>query len=96
MRLTYRTIRVLTAIGARPGSSNREIGEAAGMEDQGQISKLLTRLAKLELIENSWTGEARGAPNAWVLTSKGAEIECATGAASRERAADKADSAGIR
>jgi AcrR family transcriptional regulator len=79
MRLTYRTVRVLMAVAARPGSSNREVGLAAGMQDQGQISKLLTRLAKLGLIENGPAGLARGAPNAWVLTSKGAEIEQALG-----------------
>jgi AcrR family transcriptional regulator/DNA-binding MarR family transcriptional regulator len=79
MRLTYRTVRVLTAVAARPGSSNRDIGAAAGMQDQGQISKLLTRLSKLGLIENGPAGQARGAPNAWVLTGKGREIEQAVG-----------------
>jgi AcrR family transcriptional regulator len=79
MRLTYRTVRVLMAVAARPGSSNREIGLAAGMQDQGQISKLLTRLAKLGLIENSPVGLARGAPNAWLLTPRGRDIEHAIG-----------------
>ncbi len=79
MRLTYRTVRVLTAVGARPGSSNREVGLGADMQDQGQISKLLTRLARLGLIENGPAGLARGAPNAWVLTAKGREIEQAIG-----------------
>lgn len=79
MRLTYRTVRVLTAVGARPGSSNREVGLVADMQDQGQISKLLTRLARLGLIENGPAGLARGAPNAWVLTVKGREIEQAIG-----------------
>lgn len=37
-RLTYRTARVLTAIGDYPGASNREVGERAGVVDQGQIS----------------------------------------------------------
>ena len=79
MRLTYRTTRVVAAIGAHPGSSNREVGLVAEMQDQGQISKLLTRLAKLGLIENMPTGLARGAPNAWALTAKGREIERAIG-----------------
>ncbi len=79
MRMTYRTMRVLTVIAADPGCSNREIGRASGIEDQGQISKLLTRLAKLDLIENTGDGRARGAPNAWTLTGKGAEIEAAVG-----------------
>jgi AcrR family transcriptional regulator len=83
MRLTYRTVRALTAVGAlgRQGSypSNREIGVAADMQDQGQISKLLTRLHKLGLIENTDAGLARGAPNEWMLTAKGREIEQAVG-----------------
>lgn len=80
IRLTYRTMRVLAAIGARPGSSNREIGRAAGAADPGQISKLLTRLQRLGLIENSESGGVRGAPNAWKLTQKGAEVERAIAA----------------
>ena len=83
MRLTYRTVRVLMAIaelgerGSHP--SNREVGLASDVQDQGQISKLLTRLHKLGLIENAPAGLARGAPNAWVLTVKGREIEQAIG-----------------
>jgi AcrR family transcriptional regulator/DNA-binding MarR family transcriptional regulator len=79
MRLTYRTVRVLVSIGAHPGCSNRRIGLESGIEDQGQISKLLTRLHKLGLIENGPTGLARGAPNAWTLTPKGSEVEAAVG-----------------
>jgi AcrR family transcriptional regulator len=83
MRLTYRTVRVLLAVaelGERESNpSNREIGLAADMSDQGQISKLLTRLSKLGLIENTPAGRARGAPNAWALTPKGWEIERAIG-----------------
>jgi hypothetical protein len=53
MRLTYRTVRVLMAVAANPLSSNRDIGLAADIQDQGQISKLLTRLSGLGLIENT-------------------------------------------
>jgi AcrR family transcriptional regulator len=75
MRLTYRTVRVLLSIAASPGASNREVGAAAGIDDQGQISKLLSRLEKLGLIENSGAGQVRGAPNAWSLTKQGVEVE---------------------
>jgi AcrR family transcriptional regulator len=75
MRLTYRTVRVLMAISANPGSSNREVGAGAGIDDQGQISKLLSRLDKLGLVENRGAGQIRGAPNAWSLTKKGFEVE---------------------
>lgn len=74
MRLTYRTVRVLGAVAANPGASNRAIGEAAGVGDQGQISKLLGRLEKLELIENSGARSGRGEPNAWALTPRGEEV----------------------
>lgn len=75
MRLTYRTARVLVVIGAHPGASNREIAGYAGIVDQGQISRLLSRLEGLGLIANVSTGGARGAPNAWTLTSKGVLVE---------------------
>jgi AcrR family transcriptional regulator len=78
MRLTYRTLRVLSAIAANPGASNRDIADHADVKDQGQISKLLTRLERLGLIQNTGTGAPRGEPNAWILTSKGQEIESAT------------------
>lgn len=75
MRLTYRTLRVLGAIAGQPGASNREIAERAGVHDQGQMSKLLGRLQRLALIENTGQGHAKGAPNAWSLTPTGTQIE---------------------
>jgi AcrR family transcriptional regulator len=75
MRLTYRTVRVLMAVAAHPGASNRAVAQASGIADQGQISKLLARLEGLGLIANSGCGQPRGAPNAWGLTARGAEVE---------------------
>lgn len=75
MRLTYRTVRVLMVIAAHRGASNREIAAAAGIADQGQVSKLLTRLEHLGLARNDGEGHARGAANAWVLTERGEEVE---------------------
>jgi AcrR family transcriptional regulator len=74
MRLTYRTLRVLTAISEQPGASNREVAFHAEVADQGQISKLLARLERLGLIENTGEGQPSGEPNAWQLTSRGEEI----------------------
>jgi AcrR family transcriptional regulator len=71
MRLTYRTARVLQTTARHPGMSNRVIGEGAGLTDQGQISKLLARLERLGLLENSGEGQARGESNAWKLTRLG-------------------------
>jgi AcrR family transcriptional regulator len=74
-RVTYRTARVLTAIAERPGSSNREIANRAEIVDQGQISKLLSRLEDQGLIANVGGGGLRGAPNAWELTLRGEQIQ---------------------
>jgi DNA-binding IclR family transcriptional regulator len=79
MRLTYRTLMVLSAIATNPGTSNRHVAEHAGIHDQGQISKLLGRLTKLGLIHNTGQGQPNGEPNAWTLTHKGAEIQQAIG-----------------
>ncbi len=76
MRLTYRTVQVLLAIAAHPGASNRQVADAAGVTDQGQISKLLARLEHLGLTHNTATGSnTRGEPNAWTLTPTGQQIE---------------------
>lgn len=74
MRLTYRTVCVLSAVATHPGSSNRTIGRSAGITDQGQISKLLGRLRGLGLIDNSGSEPGKGEPNAWTLTARGWEV----------------------
>lgn len=73
IRLTYRTVRVLSAIAEHPGVSNRRVAESADMVDQGQASKLLIRLAGAGLIENE-RGRALGGANSWRLTDAGQEI----------------------
>lgn len=75
IRLTYRTGRVLQAIACYPGASNREVAERAGIIDQGQISKLLSRLEHAGVIANLSEGTSRGAPNAWRLTELGERAE---------------------
>jgi AcrR family transcriptional regulator len=74
MRLTYRTARVLECIAAYPGISNRQVAERAGISDQGQVSKLLARLKRLDLTANVGKGHAKGEPNAWKLTPLGARV----------------------
>jgi hypothetical protein len=77
---TYRRLRVLAAIRdltpGRPGSgpSNREVAEVAGIEDEGQTSRLLKRLQGLGLLENAGLGHTHGAPNSWWLTAQGEEV----------------------
>jgi AcrR family transcriptional regulator/DNA-binding MarR family transcriptional regulator len=81
LRLTYRTMRVLSAVADRPGLNNRRVGREAGVVDQGQISKLLARLEAAGLLVN--TGDTgRGEAKSWRLTERGHELEQAI----RERA----------
>jgi AcrR family transcriptional regulator/DNA-binding MarR family transcriptional regulator len=80
MRLTYRTVRVLLAVAAQPGDSNRGVAVRAGVGDQGQISKLLARLEKLGLVLNKSAAPGTGAPNAWVLTEQGERVHAALAA----------------
>lgn len=74
-RLTYRTVRVLAALADRPGLSNRQVADDAGVSDPGQISKLLLRLGRLGLATNRAGEGAPGVPNCWHLTQKGADVE---------------------
>ena len=75
MRLTYRTLKVLAVIAEHPGVSNRRLAGEAGIVDAGQASKLLQRLERLGLIENTGQGHTKGASNAWTLTPKGAALQ---------------------
>jgi AcrR family transcriptional regulator len=75
-RLTYRTVRVLRAIAELPAASNREVAERAGIVDQGQISKILSRLEYQGLVVNrGGSNPARGTPNSWWLTERGEALE---------------------
>lgn len=74
IRFTYRTARVLATIATTPGASNRHIADHSGISDEGQISRLLGRLSKCELVENQGGGRIKGEPNAWQLTPRGHTI----------------------
>ena len=74
MRLTYRTVRVLMAIGEHPGASNRVVADTAEINDQGQISKLLGRLERVGMVSNAGLGPGQGAPNEWTLTASGRQV----------------------
>jgi DNA-binding MarR family transcriptional regulator len=74
MRLTYRTMRVLECVAAQPGASNRQVGVAAGVPDQGQMSKLLARLERLGLLVNTGKPRPKGEANAWELTEAGRRV----------------------
>jgi AcrR family transcriptional regulator len=75
MRLTYRTAKVIQCIAEHPGISNRQVADHAGIHDQGQISKLLSRLERLQLAVNTGEGaHLKGESNAWKLTPTGWQI----------------------
>jgi AcrR family transcriptional regulator len=71
-RLTYRTMRCLLFIGEHPDASNREIATGTEIADEGQASKLLMRLASLDLLAKRSLGP--GKPNAWRLTDYGEQV----------------------
>ncbi len=84
IRMTQRTARVLVAVAQHPGGRNREIANAAGVVDDGQISRLLIRLAGHGLVRNAGNGP-RSAPNAWHLTARGEDVEHALRAEFRDQ-----------
>jgi AcrR family transcriptional regulator len=79
IRLTYRTACVLTSIAQAPGASSRQIANASGITDPGQISRLLTRLRTNGLIQDNGIGPAKGMARAWSLTERGEDVLQATG-----------------
>ena len=74
VRVGFRALRVLESIAGLNGRgsfpSNREIAGEAGIKDQGQVSRLLKRLAALGLVENSGGGRV----NVWRLTGAGERL----------------------
>jgi AcrR family transcriptional regulator len=77
IRFTYRTARVLATIAANAGASNRFVANTSGVSDDGQISRLLTRLERAGLIENGGQGRIKGEANAWTLTQRGEAVQVA-------------------
>jgi AcrR family transcriptional regulator/DNA-binding MarR family transcriptional regulator len=72
--LTHEVLEVVRSFNAQECSpSNLEAARAAGVKDQGQISKLLARLQTHGLLENTGGGYP-SAGNAWQLTSRGEEL----------------------
>jgi DNA-binding PadR family transcriptional regulator len=64
----------LEDVAAHPGVSNRTVAELAGIVDQGQVSKLLARLERLGLLQNTGAGHSHGERNAWCLTDRGVQV----------------------
>jgi AcrR family transcriptional regulator len=81
LRLTYRTARVLSSIARTPGASSKQIALASGITDDGQTSRLLSRLQRHGLIQDTGIGPTMGQARAWTLTGRGEDILQATGQA---------------
>jgi AcrR family transcriptional regulator len=81
IRLTYRTALVLNSIAQTPGASSKQVADASGITDPGQISRLLTRLRRNGLIQDTGIGPVKGMARAWSLTERGEGILQATGQA---------------
>jgi AcrR family transcriptional regulator/DNA-binding MarR family transcriptional regulator len=81
IRFTYRTARVLATIATEGGRgcapSNRLIADNSGISDEGQMSRLLTRLLRAGLIENRGNRQVKGEANAWMLTERGEAVHAA-------------------
>ncbi len=75
-RLNHRAVWALRAIGAEPGLNNDEIAVRVGIKGRGDISTLLSRLARHGLIESA---RNPGRKNAWRLTATGTELDRAAG-----------------
>jgi DNA-binding IclR family transcriptional regulator len=76
-RLNRLAISVLVLIGSEPGLNNRELASRAAVSDEGHMSRLLSRLARLGLIENTRTAQRRGDVKAWQLTIAPEELQAA-------------------
>ena len=85
-RMTALTHAVLASVAklsnGNSNPSNREIAAAAGVRDEGQISKLLARLERHGLLRN--TGGHPAVGNAWQLTPRGEQIVNASRTTTKE------------
>lgn len=71
MRITYRRLRVLEAIAGAPGSPSSAVAHDAGINNAGQVSKLLARLRDAGLVEDASQAHGRGQAKRWRLTALG-------------------------
>jgi DNA-binding MarR family transcriptional regulator len=71
----HREIEVLRVLAGEPGLNNLQIARRADVKDQGQISRLLARLARRGLIASARDqGRSAGAKE-WRLTAAGEQLE---------------------
>jgi DNA-binding MarR family transcriptional regulator len=74
-RLNHRReIEVLGVLAGEPGLNNMQVGLRAGIEDRAHISRLMARLARLGLIENTPRPGGLAGEKAWRLTGSGEQL----------------------
>ena len=70
----HREIEVLRILASEPGLNNMQVGLRAGIKDPAHISRLLARLARVGLIENTPT-PGRPRAKSWRLTGSGEQLQ---------------------
>jgi DNA-binding MarR family transcriptional regulator len=73
----HREVEVLRVLAGEPGLNNTQVALRAGIKDQGHVSRLLARLARLGLIENVPDPGRRPGVKAWRLTVSGEQLHTA-------------------
>jgi DNA-binding IclR family transcriptional regulator len=76
-RVNPRASLALSVIGADPGLNNKQVASRAGVINGGHASRLLGRLERLGLIENTRACDRRFGSKAWTLTSAGEKVQSA-------------------
>jgi DNA-binding MarR family transcriptional regulator len=76
-RLNSRAASALKVIGAEAGLTNKEVSSRTGVNHDAQMSRLLGRLERLALIENTRERPSRSAGKAWRLTASGEAVVAA-------------------
>jgi DNA-binding MarR family transcriptional regulator len=69
----HREIEVLGVIAGEPGLNSTEVGLRADIKDRAHVSRLMARLARLGLVENTPT-PGRPRVKAWRLTGSGEQL----------------------
>lgn len=75
--VAYRARQCVLYLAEHPGASNRQIASGIGVIHQGQMSSLLGRLSRIDLVVKHPHGPGRA--NAWRLTSRGGLVAQALG-----------------
>jgi len=74
-RLNSRAVSALRVIGAEAGLTSKEVSSRTGVNDDAQMSRLLGRLERLGLIENTRKRHSRANRKAWRLTAAGEKVQ---------------------